>query len=254
MILKEYPLSNRIISFPFYMNAFFLVGSVFLLGLSYTFSSFPVKDIKLTPKNSLLIRGQITDKTATDFVYELNKRHTKKGLYVFLDTNGGSVDAGNKIINEIQKYNVSCIANKAISMGFVILQSCHKRYVTPMATLMQHQMSYGVANEKEKVESYVQFIKQIGEHLVEMQANRIGLNPSEFKLRTFNDWWIFGENAIKENCADKMANVKCNPTLTNQTYSVDHGSSKYIFSNCPLVAGPVEIIRDKNKRDSIYFI
>ena len=52
-----------------------------------------------------------------------------------------------------------------------------------------------------------------------------------------------------------MANVKCNPTLTNQTYSVDHGSSKYIFSNCPLVAdSPVEIIRDKNKRDSIYFI
>ena len=57
------------------MHAFFLIGSAFLLGLSYSFSSVPEKNIKLTPKNSLLIRGQINDKTATDFVFELNKRH-----------------------------------------------------------------------------------------------------------------------------------------------------------------------------------
>lgn len=236
------------------MHALFLIGSAFLLGLSYSFSSGSEKNIKLTPKNSLLIRGQINDKTATDFVFELNKRHNKKGLYVFLDTNGGSVDAGNKIINEIQKYNISCIANKAISMGFVILQSCHTRYVTPLATLMQHQMSYGVANEKEKVESYVNFIKQVGDHLTQMQANRIGLNPYEFKVRTFNDWWIFGENIIKENCADKIVNVRCNPALTNETYSLEQGAAKYVYSKCPLVPGPVKIIIDKNKRDNIYFI
>ena len=126
------------------------------------------KQIVLDKNNTLLIRGEINEKQATQFVFDLNKFPKKKDVYVYLDTNGGSVDAGNKIVNEIQKYNLSCIAQKAISMGFVILQSCDKRYVTPLATLMQHQMSYGIVNEKAKVESYVEFIKQIGDELAEM--------------------------------------------------------------------------------------
>ena len=152
----------------FGFNMFFLavLGSLLALASAST-------EIMLTPKNSLLIRGQINAATATDFIYEVNKRPKKEGLYLYLDTNGGSVDAGNKIINEIAKYNISCVAERAISMGFVILQSCHTRYITPSATLMQHQMSYGVVNEKEKVESYVQFIKQIGDQLTTIEVHDI---------------------------------------------------------------------------------
>ncbi len=217
-------------------------------------SSHKPKDISLTTKNSLLIRGQINEQTATDLIFDINKRQNKKKLILYLDTNGGSVDAGNKIINEIQKYNISCVASKAISMGFVILQSCHRRFVTPMATLMQHQMSYGVANEKAKVESYVNFIGQIGNHLEDMQAKRIGINPYEFKIRTFNDWWIFGDNAIKENCADRVVNVKCTTELTNQTYNIEHGVLTFVFSKCPVISGPIEVRKNKQSKNSVYYI
>ena len=136
---------------------------LFLLTIpAYVYS---MKNIVLDVNNTILIRGVIDENTATQLVYDINSRENKKDLYVFLDTNGGSVDAGNKIVNEIQKYNISCIAQKAISMGFVILQSCNKRYITPGATLMQHQISYGVSNEKAKVESYVKYIRQIGKEL-----------------------------------------------------------------------------------------
>ena len=130
------------------MQIHYYLGLILFTFIS-SFSSNAQKDITLNTKNSLLIRGQINEQTATDLIFEINKRENKNKLYLYLDTNGGSVDAGNKIINEIQKYNISCVASKAISMGFVILQSCHKRFVTPMATLMQHQMSYGISNEKE---------------------------------------------------------------------------------------------------------
>jgi ATP-dependent protease ClpP protease subunit len=216
------------------MFLFAVLGSLLAIASAST-------EIILTPKNSLLIRGQINAATATDFIYEVNKRPKKEGLYLYLDTNGGSVDAGNKIINEIAKYNISCIAERAISMGFVILQSCNNRYITPSATLMQHQMSYGVVNEKEKVESYVQFIKQIGDQLTTMQANRIGISAQEFKERTYNDWWIFGGNGVNENCADDIAMVKCNTKLTNLTYAIDYAGNSYLFSYCPLINGPVEV-------------
>ena len=158
--------------------------NIFVLSLLFApmfiFSSKEVvkmnKDIELTIDNSLLIRGEINDKMATEFVFDVNKRKLKKNMYVFLDTNGGSVDAGNQIIYEIQKNNFSCIAHKAISMGFVILQSCNERYITPLGTLMQHQMSYGIMDEKAKVESYVEYIKQVGDHLTELQSNKIGIS------------------------------------------------------------------------------
>ena len=92
---------------------FMIMVLVFFAG---TFSSNAQSDITLNTKNSLLIRGQIDEQTASDLIFEINKRKNKKKLYLYLDTNGGSVDAGNKIINEIQKYNISCVASKAISI------------------------------------------------------------------------------------------------------------------------------------------
>ena len=55
--------------------------------------------------------------------------------------------AGSRIVDEIQKYDLDCIAHKAYSMGFVILQACNKRYITQYSSVMQHQISYGVSNE-----------------------------------------------------------------------------------------------------------
>ena len=159
----------------------------------------------------------------------------------YLDTNGGSVSAGARIVDEVQKYNLNCIAHKAYSMGFVILQACNKRFVTPYSSVMQHQISYGVANEKAKVESYVNFVDQIGEKLDKMQAKKIGLEYETFKKKTYNDWWLSGDNIIYENVADEIVNVKCSKSLTNRNYTIDNGYQEQIYSRCPLVNEPIEV-------------
>ena len=214
------------------------------------------KHIALDLNNTIMIRGEINEKTATDFVFDLNSRENKKNLFVFLDTNGGSVDAGNKIVQEIQKYKLDCIAQRAISMGFVIFQSCNERYITQLSTLMQHQMSYGIMNEKAKIESYVNYIKQVSHHLVGLQSKKIGISKKEFERRTYNEWWLFGDNAIDENCADELAQVTCSPSLTNQTYSVEKGPYILYYSKCPLISGHVSKKKNKNysNQDFMFFI
>ena len=207
------------------------------------------KFIKLDVDNVLSLRGEINQKLATEFVYSVNSRDNKTDLYVYLDTNGGSVDAGLQIMDEIEKYELSCIAHKAMSMGFVILQTCKTRIVTPYSTIMQHQISYGIGSEKAKVESYVDYIKQIGRQLSKMQAKRIGISSKEFLRRTYNDWWLYGQQAIKENCADTLSKVTCTPTLTNQTYIVEKMASDYVYSKCPLITGPIEIRKKKMIED-----
>lgn len=216
-----------------------MFAAIFSSNLSYANCS---KSIMLNSTNVLTVRGTIDDALANSFVYELNRDIDRGSKYVYLDTNGGSVSAGSRIVDEIQKYNLDCIAHRAYSMGFVILQACNKRYVTAYSSVMQHQISYGVANEKAKVESYVNFIDQIGEKLDKMQAKKIGLEYETFKKKTYNDWWLSGDNIIFENVADQVVNVKCSKKLTNTNYTVNNGFQEMVYSRCPLVNEPIEVI------------
>ena len=230
---------------------FFLFSNLFMT-VSKNITSL-TKNIELKENNLLILKGEINNKLASQFILELNKKDQKKNIYVYLDTNGGSVDAGNRIIEEIKNYNLDCIASKAVSMGFAILQSCNKRYITEYATLMQHQMSYGIMNEKEKIESYVNYIKQMDDKLTSLQAKKIGISSSKLKKKTFNDWWLFGENAVYENCADEVVNIKCSSKLTNKTYNVDSGSYTYTYSKCPLVINHIDKFKNKNQDEFVFY-
>ena len=109
-------------------------------------------------------------------------------------------------------------------------------------------------NEKEKVESYVNYIKQIDTKLTKLQADKIGISPSKLKKNTYNDWWLFGDNAIYENCADETVNIECSSKLTNQNYTLDSGSYTYIYSKCPLVINHIDKFKNKNQEEYFFFI
>lgn len=210
------------------------------------------KKITLTTENTMLIKGPVNSQLSTNFIYNLNKKKNKKNLFVYLDTPGGSVEHGNKIVAEIQKYKLNCIAERAYSMGFVIMQACNKRYITPYGRIMQHQMSYGIQNEKAKVESYVDFVDQVENELTEMQASRIGISNEKFIENTYNDWWLVGKKAIIENCADQLAEVTCSVKLTNENYTESDGFNEYTYSKCPLVTG--HISKKPHEREKFPFI
>lgn len=240
------------------MNVFFLA---FLLTLPFVgcYTNFTSDNqckttplIELKPSNILLLKGEVNEASVQKFLYDLHKHDRKKELILFLDTNGGSVEHGNKIVNEVQKYNIACVAERAYSMGFVILQACKKRYITPYGRIMQHQLSYGIGNEKAKVESYVDFISQIEESLASMQASRIGIPIDKFRLKTYNDWWMFGENAVKQNCVDDVVNVECSERLVHSNYTMSQYNMDYIYSKCPLIPQPLEI--KKNGKSVMDFI
>lgn len=197
----------------------------------------------LNSQNSLLVKGPIDETSVAEFIHDLNKRESKDNLYLFLDTPGGSVEDGTKIINEIIKYNINCIAERAYSMGFVIFQSCNKRYITKFGKLMQHQISYGINNEKAKVENYVGFVDQIEKELLSIQTERIGISIKNFKEKTNNDWWMVGKNALKENCADEIIFPKCSIELTKKNFKKKTMFGTFVFSMCPLVSGYLSHIK-----------
>ena len=216
-----------------YLFFTFIMLTHFLMSCSH-------KQLHLSSNNVIVLKDAVDDASVSDVIYKLNKMNNKTNVYIYLDTPGGSVESGNRLLTEIKKYNLSCIADKAYSMGFVLLQGCKTRYVTPYARIMQHQISYGIKGEKAKVDSYQQFINQLEDELVVMQANRVLLTPQEFRYKTMNEWWMTGKNALSNNCADKMVDVFCDEKLTKQNYTVNYGPIKFVYSQCPLITDPID--------------
>lgn len=211
-----------------------------VIYLSKCVNSTNRSSLYFTNNNFVLVKNTIDEEVANRFIYELNQMPSKEDVTVFLDTNGGSVEHGNKMLAEIQKYNLSCVAERAYSMGFVLLQGCSQRYITPYGRIMQHQISYGIQNEKGKIDSYANFIDQVEDELANMQASKINMSVNDFRLKTMNDWWLFGPNAVKHNCVDSVVNVHCEIPLTKTNYTISYGPYHFVYSKCPLVSEPID--------------
>ena len=76
----------------------------------------------------------------------------------------------------------------------------------------------------------------------------------DFKFKTFNEWWLFGQNIISENVADKMVNVLCTKDITEKNETIDYGSWTYIYSKCPLIKDPIEKIKNKQTENIFFYI
>ena len=212
-----------------------------------------IQTIKLNTTNNIILRGEINSESASKFIYDLNMIPNKNNTMIYLHTPGGSVVDGMKIVSEVKKHNLSCIADTAYSMGFIIFQACKNRYITSSGRLMQHQMAFGIADQKNRVENYIEFINQMEDEIVEAQASRINITHEVFRAKITDDWWLYGHNAVKENCADEVVDVECTRSLTKETENVEKGIYTYTYSRCPLVNDYIKKTSNKNS-DDMFFI
>ena len=233
------------------------------------FNNINANHVILNTTNHVILKGPIDSTTSSKLVHQILK-NTQKNLYIHISSPGGSVISGNEIIDAIisQKEmgtNIYCIGDVAISMAFVIFQECPVRYIQKSSILMQHQMSFGTEGPIENVKSYVEFINSIKDQAENRQAKRLQISNVLFERKILTDWWLFGENILKNKAADEIITVSCIKELLQSDYTETHltlfGNIKIKYSNCPLIRNPLEISFDNiknidNMRDIIdnYYI
>jgi ATP-dependent protease ClpP protease subunit len=226
------------------LRALLLLVTPFLLAFA--------QPIMLNTTNHLTIRGYIDSEVANQIVYKLiTQPHVQ---FVYLHTPGGSVVEGERIVQEVKQRRLTCIAAQAFSMGFTILQACATRIVLPHTILMQHQMSVeNLFGSLEQMEHLVGMIRRQNTRLTRLQADRLGVTPEWFHNKTQNEWWMYGADAVKNHCADRLESyVKCSQRLTRMNHSVaisrpfamvdgkmPGGPSEDIYSACPLISSPL---------------
>ena len=204
--------------------------------------------ITLMNDNHIVLRGEINEEMITRAIIDINKIE-KDEIFVYINSNGGRIDSGNKFIEQIDYLSnngkkISCVADTALSMAFAIFQKCNNRYITNASTLMQHQASLTISGNLNSINSYMAIVNDMDKNLNIMQANRIGVHEDKFREKIRDEWWIYGINNIDEKTADKSIIIGCEKDLFNKEIitTENQGLIEVInyYSGCPLAKNPIK--------------
>lgn len=207
--------------------------------------------ITLSDKNTVTFRGVVTDQSVGDAQKLLmeKSRHLSKHdvIYLVLDTPGGSIDAGNMLIETAKglPQKVKTISIFAASMGFQIAEHLDTRYIIKSGTLMSHLAAGGASGTMHgSLQQRVNYFAQMIDILEQEDADRIQISLEDYRKKIQNEWWMYGENAVKENTADKLAIISCDESMDGEIKTVMDtmiGPLMVGFSKCPLRQYPTSI-------------
>ena len=129
------------------LTVFFLIGLTPVKAQAAHVTSKEIK-LNLNTNKVAVIEGEINDATADKFGEQVAETQYLPGpLLVLIDSPGGSVDAGQRILDTIkteklQHTQVIClVVHHASSMAFNTLSTCDVRLATPGAFMLCHKIA-----------------------------------------------------------------------------------------------------------------
>lgn len=214
---------------------------IVLMSLGLLVAAAPKSNvITLTSTNSTSIAGEVNSSSIDEVITSLKNRDKTKPFYIYLDSPGGEVFAGKRLLDALagDSENVTCIAANAMSMAFVTLQSCPTRLVTPNAVLMSHGVQSGGQGDLRAMTKQLEIIKALELMLNTISANRLGITVEALDKLHNPEYWLVGAEAIlKANAADGVTAVTCDSSLKGKKTIAAQtlfGSVEIKVNKCPI--------------------
>lgn len=176
-----------------------------------------------------------------------------KPIYLFLNTPGGSIQAGLELIEGVQaaKRPVHTITLFAASMGFQIAQNLGDRLILKNGTLMSHRAAGGFEGEfggqsPSQIDSrYTYWLSRLNE----MDARTVERSNGKQTITSYQaayatEMWRTGTQSVDQGYADKIVKVSCDSSLDGMTTNELNFMGikiKYDLSNCPINTSPTNI-------------
>lgn len=213
------------------------------------------RTIELRKANTLVFRNTVTDSSAGQLIskaYELSRSLSPNDtIYLVIDSPGGSISAGNDIIDALKglPQKVDTITMFSASMAAFMVEKLGKRYMTPSGTIMFHQASIGGLSGSlpDQVAQRLRNIIYGVEVLEKEAAKRMGISHETYKAAIDDELWLSGDEAKLFNAVDEVVYLRCGKDL-NETYKQKISffvfSFELEFSTCPLLSQPIEKAKD----------
>lgn len=230
--------------------------SILVLALSLVGVSTQAQEkkavITLTKRNTLVLRNVIDDMSVAQVQEQAMKMSQQlspgETINLVLDTPGGSIEAGAKLISTLQALpqRVNTISVFAASMGFITAESLGTRYVTPEGILMSHRAAGGTQGQiPGELNTRVKFFTHMVNKTSAKVAKRVGLSPEAYAKLIHDEYWVQGDDAVADKMADRVVFVRCDKELSEgrstETLQTFFGPIGLVYSTCPVVSAPLEI-------------
>ncbi len=173
------------------------------------------KQIKyITVDNNQVIRltGEVGPETRNIIpqIDKLNDDTSVSEIYLLIDSPGGSIADGAKIVSAIEAspkpiYTV-CVGMCA-SMASIIHQYGKTRFMTDRSMLMFHDASGTVQGHFAQMRTRLAFIDRLFLKMITFAAVRSGADPKEFIINLDRESWVDAEDSTQRHLNDGLVYI-----------------------------------------------
>lgn len=177
----------------------------------------------------------------------------KKPIYLFLNTPGGSIQAGLELIEALGGANrpIHTVTLFAASMGFQIAQNLGDRFVLKNGVLMSHRASgeffgsFGGQRPSQLDSRYNLWLSRMDELDKQTVKRTKGKQTLASYQKAYSDeLWMTGTQSVEGGYVDKVVTVKCDESLsgvTSNSFSFFGLTITYDLDNCPINTSPMNV-------------
>jgi len=173
-----------------------------------------VRVLKLNPKRTLVINEVISQFSERFADQILEMGDSPEPIVILIDSPGGSVFSGEKIVSAIESVNseVYTVCNGlCASMAAIIHQYGTKRFATDRSVLMFHDASGGMMGRVSEMLSFLGLIKRKIEKANHYIANRSKVSYEELVRLEASNFWIDAEDSLEKGFVDGLVRLKNKP-------------------------------------------
>lgn len=158
---------------------------------------------RLLKDRIIMLSGEVNDQMANTVIAQLlflDAQDSKKDIYMYINSPGGSVTAGLAIMDTMNfvKADVQTIAmGMAASMASVLLSSGTKgkRFALPNSTVLIHQPSGGAQGQQTEIEIVAEEILKTRDRLNKILADNSSQDIETIKKDTERDNYMTAQEA-----------------------------------------------------------
>jgi ATP-dependent Clp protease protease subunit len=165
---------------------------------------------RLLKERIVFIGGTVSSDLANSVIAQLlhlEQEDAKKDITIYINSPGGSVDAGMAMIDTMNfikpKVSTVCVG-MAASMGAMLLSAGEKgkRYSLPNSRIMIHQPMTGVEGQASDIMITAEEIVKTKQRLIDMLAKATGQKKSKVEKDMDRDFWMSSTDAEKYGIID----------------------------------------------------
>ena len=161
----------------------------------------------------IFLSSEVTDEKANAICAQmllLNAEDPVKDIYLYINSPGGSVDAGMAIYDTMQWVNndVTTVAmGIAASMGQFLLSAGTKgkRFALPHARILMHQPSGGLGGTASDIRIQAEQTLHVKKTMAELTALHTGQKVEQIEADSDRDRWFTAEEALAYGFIDHVS-------------------------------------------------